>query len=106
MAHGSNEINVSAPLAASMFMLDNSKLIISQKTNRIAILIGLSSLVLGSITLGKRYLHKYRQKFMSISLANGCIANTCVAIILLTASFTNFTVSCSNCLASCLYLLR
>jgi len=41
MAHGSNEINVSAPLAASMFMLDNSRLTISQKTNRIAILIGL-----------------------------------------------------------------
>jgi hypothetical protein len=31
--------------------------------------IGLASLVMGVLTLGKRYLHKYRKKFMKTTLA-------------------------------------
>lgn len=31
--------------------------------------IGLASLVFGVLTLGKRYLHKYRKKFMKTTLA-------------------------------------
>ena len=31
--------------------------------------IGLASLILGVLTLGKRYLHKYRKKFMKTTLA-------------------------------------
>lgn len=33
-----------------------------------AIAIGLASLLLGFLTLGKRYLHKYRDRFMKTSL--------------------------------------
>ena len=69
-------------------------------------MIGLSSLLLGVVTIGTRYLHNYRKRFMSISLSNGCIANTIASIVLFTASYLNFTVSCTYVLASSLYLIR
>ena len=57
MAHGSNEINVSAPSAAMIFILNpNDKL--GDTEVYLGLAIGLFSLILGVLTLGKRYLHK------------------------------------------------
>jgi len=61
--------------------------------------------VLGTITLGKRYLVKYRAKFMKTSLANGFIANTCVSLCLFFASAFAYTVSCTYILSPSLLLL-
>ena len=106
MAHGSNEINVSAPLAAEMFMLNPNYETVQRKEEFIAIAIGLVSVLFGTLTLGVRYLNKYRNKFMKVTLANGFIANTCVSLALFLASSLNFTVSCTYILAPCLLLLR
>jgi phosphate/sulfate permease len=68
MAHGSNEVNVSAPSTAMLFLLnDNNE--IRDADMYAGMAIGLASLVLGVLTLGKRYLHKYRKKFMKTTLA-------------------------------------
>jgi len=106
MAHGSNEINVSAPLVAEMFMLNGNYTTIPKQQEYTAILIGLVSVILGTITLGVRYLDKYRSKFMKITLSNGFIANTIVSLVLFFASSLNYTVSCTYILAPCLLLLR
>jgi phosphate/sulfate permease len=68
MAHGSNEVNVSAPTAAMIFLLDDKEEIGNTEAYS-GMIIGLASLVLGVITLGKRFLHKYRKKFMKTTLA-------------------------------------
>lgn len=68
MAHGSNEVNVSAPSAAMIFLLNQNKTIGDAEAYA-GMAIGLASLVLGVLTLGKRYLHKYRKKFMKTTLA-------------------------------------
>ena len=67
-AHGSNECNVSAPSAAMIFLL-NANTSISDVEAYQGMAIGLVSLLLGVLTLGKRYLHKYRKKFMATTLA-------------------------------------
>jgi phosphate/sulfate permease len=106
MAHGSNEINVSAPLLAEIFLLDANTTVIESQQEYVSILIGLISVSFGSITLGKRYLYKFRHKFMKTTLTNGFIANTCVALVLFFASLLNFTVSCTYILMPCLLLLH
>ena len=68
MAHGSNEVNVSAPCAAMIFLLNQNKKIGDYEAYT-GMVIGLASLILGVLTLGKRYLHKYRKKFMKTTLA-------------------------------------
>jgi phosphate/sulfate permease len=68
MAHGSNEVNVSAPTAAMIFLLNPNEKIGDWEAYQ-GMAIGLASLVLGVLTLGKRYLHKYRKKFMKTTLA-------------------------------------
>ena len=68
LAHGSNEVNVSAPTAAMIFLLNQNQNIGNQEAYS-GMAIGLASLVLGVLTLGKRYLHKYRKKFMKTTLA-------------------------------------
>ena len=106
MAHGSNEINVAAPLAAQMFLLNPDSETISEKQEYISILIGLASVLFGSILLGQRLLYKYRKNFMKTTIANGFIANTCVSIMLFAASFLNFTVSSTYILMPCLLMLK
>jgi phosphate/sulfate permease len=106
MAHGSNEINVSAPLLAEIFLLDANTTVVEYQQEYVSILIGLISVSLGSITLGKRYLYKFRHKFMKTTLTNGYIANTCVALVLFFSSLLNFTVSCTYILMPCLLLLH
>jgi phosphate/sulfate permease len=106
MAHGSNEINVSAPLAANIFLLNGSSTEIEFKEEFISILVGLVSLIVGTVTIGQRYLHNYRQRFMTISVSNGTIANTCCAIVLLGSSWANYTVSCTYLLVPALALVR
>ena len=105
MAHGSNEINVSAPLTAEIFMLQGKYTQIVAEQEYIAIFIGLFSVIIGSVTLGVRYLDKFRTKFMRVTLSNGFIANTCVSLCLFFASFFGFTVSCTYILAPCLLML-
>ena len=68
MAHGSNEVNVSAPSTAMLFLLNDYDEIRNADMYA-GMAIGLASLVLGVLTLGKRYLHKYRKKFMKTTLA-------------------------------------
>jgi hypothetical protein len=68
MAHGSNEVNVSAPSAAMIFLLNPNDDLGDTETY-LGMAIGLCSLILGVLTLGKRYLHKYRKKFMKTTLA-------------------------------------
>lgn len=68
LAHGSNEVNVSAPTAAMLFMLDMNKFVITNKEALIGLFLGLVSLIIGFLTLGKRYMHKYRHKFMRTNL--------------------------------------
>jgi phosphate/sulfate permease len=43
---------------------------------------------------------------MAISLSNGCIVNTCAALVLFLASSFNFSVSCTYILAPCLLMIR
>ena len=105
MAHGSNEINVSAPLAAELFMLTPNVTEFASKQEYIAIMVGLVSVIFGSVTLGVRYLDKFRSKFMKITLSNGFISNTCVSVCLFSSSYLGFTVSCTYILAPCLLLL-
>ena len=106
MAHGSNEINVSAPLAANIFLLNGTSTKIAFHEEIISILVGLVSLIVGAVTIGQRYLHNYRQRFMTITVSNGTIANTCCAVVLLASSWANFTVSCTYLLVPALALLR
>ena len=68
MAHGSNEVNVSAPCAAMIFLLNKHDKITNYEAYT-GMIIGLASLILGVLTLGKRYLHKYRKKFMKTTMA-------------------------------------
>jgi phosphate/sulfate permease len=71
MAHGSNEVNVSAPCAAQLFLLnDNKQAIASMSDPEIfeGMLIGLVSLLFGFMTLGKLFLNKNRKHFMKTSL--------------------------------------
>jgi len=105
MAHGSNEINVSAPLLGEIFFLDAKTESVGDKMVYVAIGIGLISVSLGSMTLGKRYLYKFRSNYMKTTITNGFIANTCVAIVLFFSSMLNFTVSCTYILMPCLLLL-
>lgn len=62
-------------------------------------------MIAGSITLGVRYLDKFRSKFMKVTLSNGLIANTCSSLCLFFASYFGFTVSCTYILSPCLLLL-
>lgn len=59
MAHGSNEVNVSAPTAGMIFLLNGNKQVGDTEAYA-GLAIGLASLIMGVLTLGKRYLHKYR----------------------------------------------
>ena len=68
-------------------------------------MVGLVSVIFGSVTLGVRYLDKFRSKFMKITLSNGFISNTCVSVCLFFSSYLGFTVSCTYILAPCLLLL-
>ena len=106
MAHGSNEINVAAPLAAQMFLMNPDAEDISEGQEYMAIFIGLVSVLLGSVLLGQRLLYKYRKNFMKTTIANGFIANTCISIMLFAASFLNFTVSSTYILMPCLLMLK
>lgn len=105
MAHGSNEINVSAPLTAELFMLSPSKTTFDTREQELSIAIALFAVVMGAISLGVRYLDKFRSKFMRVSLSNGCIANTCASLCLFLSSFLGFTVSCTYILSPCLLML-
>jgi phosphate/sulfate permease len=70
MAHGSNEVNVSAPTTAMIFLIhDHDASELKNSDIYAGMAVGLASLVLGVLTLGKRYLHKYRKKFMKTTLA-------------------------------------
>lgn len=82
LAHGSNEVNVSAPSAALFFLLDKHTFYVTNTEAIEGIAIGLCSLIFGFVTLGKRFLNKHRKKFMNTSLINGFIANTSTSIIL------------------------
>ena len=62
-------------------------------------------MICGSVTLGVRYLDKFRSKFMKVSLSNGTIGNTCTALCLFFASFLGFTVSSTYILAPSFMLL-
>jgi len=95
MAHGSNEINVSAPLAAQLFMLNPNSTTIDFKTEYTAISIGLVSVLLGIVTIGVRYLDKHRDRFMKVSLSNGFITNTVVSCCLFFSSYLGYTISCT-----------
>jgi len=106
MAHGANEVNVSAPLLAEIFLLDGSTENVLAWQEYFSIFFGLVSVSLGSITLGRRYLYKFRHNFMKTTLTNGFIANTCVALTLFFSSMLNFTVSCTYILLPCLMLLH
>lgn len=66
---------------------------------------GLITVIFGSVTLGVRYLDKFRSKFMKVTLSNGTIANTIVSLCLFIASFFGFTVSCTYILAPSLLLV-
>lgn len=96
MAHGSNDINVSASITAEFFMLYPSEDYNNKVTQEFyAILIALFSILAGTVTLGGRYLNKYRDKFMNISSTNGFIANTITSILLFFSSYLGYTVSSS-----------
>ncbi|TNV73460.1 hypothetical protein FGO68_gene476 [Halteria grandinella] len=104
MAHGSNEVNVSAPSAAMIFLL-NDKQDIGDSEAYAGMAIGLASLILGVLTLGKRYLHKYRKKFMKTTLANGMIANTSASLILLGCSLLGYPCSCTYLIIPNIFML-
>ena len=106
MAHGSNEINVAAPLTAEIFLLDSGDQKIKKSQEFIAITVGILSVLIGGILLGQRLLYKHKKKFMNVTSSNGIIANTSVAIMLYTASLFNFTISGTYILMPTLLLLR
>ena len=58
MAHGSNEINVAAPLTAEIFLLDSNHNEIPKYQEYLSITVGLISVLLGNILLGQRLLYK------------------------------------------------
>jgi phosphate/sulfate permease len=68
--------------------------------------IGLASLVFGVLTLGKRYLHKYRKKFMRTTLANGMIINTSASIILLLCSLLGYPCSCTYLIVPNIFMMN
>ena len=72
----------------------------------ISILIGLVSVLFGTILLGQRLLYKFRKNFMQTTISNGFIANTSVSIILFVASSLNYTVSSTYILMPCLWMLK
>ena len=106
MAHGSNEINVAAPLAAQIFLLDANVQKVSNDKFYPAIFISLVSILFGTILLGQRLLYKYRKNFMQTTISNGFIANTSVSIMLFVASALNYTVSSTYILMPCLWMLQ
>mmetsp|Transcript_25314 Transcript_25314/g.24698 ORF Transcript_25314/g.24698 Transcript_25314/m.24698 type:complete len:131 (-) Transcript_25314:61-453(-) len=106
LAHGSNEVNVSAPCAAMLFLLNSNKSEITNKEAFIGMTIGLVTQLFGFITLGKLYLRKKRSSFMKISYVNGFIVNTTSSLILLICSFYGFPLSCGQLVVSQLYVLK
>ena len=52
MAHGSNEINVAAPLTAELFLLDGNDTSVQVGQEFEAIAIGIVSVLVGSFPLG------------------------------------------------------
>ena len=58
MAHGSNEINVAAPLSAEIFLLDWQDEQIQREHEFISIAVGIVSVMVGSFLLGQRLLYK------------------------------------------------
>ena len=52
MAHGSNEINVAAPLTAETFLLNAGDLKVKKSQEYIAIMVGIFSVMPGSFLLG------------------------------------------------------
>ena len=106
MAHGSNEINVAAPLTAEIFLLDSNHSTIPSYQIYLSISVGLVSVLLGNILLGQRLLYKQRAKFMKTTISNGFIANTCVSIMLFLASSLNQTISSTYILLPCLLILK
>lgn len=106
MAHGSNEINVAAPLTAEIFLLDGEDEKIRKSQEFQAIGIGIASVLIGSFLLGQRLLYKQKKKFMNVTASNGIIANTCASIMLYSASMMNFTISGTYILMPILLLLR
>ena len=72
----------------------------------ISILIGLVSVLFGTILLGQRLLYKFRKNFMQTTISNGFIANTSVSIILFVASSLNYTVSSTYILMPCFWMLK
>lgn len=89
MAHGSNEINVAAPLLAEIFLLDSGDTEISTYQEFVSIAVGVVSVMIGALLLGQRLLYKQKKKFINVTGSNGVIANTCVAILLYSASMMN-----------------
>ena len=69
-------------------------------------MIGLVSVLLGTVLLGQRLLYKYRKNFMQTSITNGFIANTSVSIMMFFASSLNYTVSSTYILMPCLFMLQ
>ena len=106
MAHGSNEINVAAPLTAEIFLLDANSTTIKNSQEFIAIGVGIASVMIGSFLLGQRLLYKQKKRFMNVTSSNGIIANTSVAIMLYASSMANFTISGTYILVPTLLLLR
>ena len=106
MAHGSNEINVAAPLSAEIFLLDSADDTVQIRQEFIAIGIGIVSVMLGSFLLGQRMLYKQKKKFMGVTGSNGIIANTSVAIMLYAASMLNCTISGTYILMPTLLILN
>lgn len=105
MAHGSNEINVSAPLAAELFLMNSEDTKIGSQII-IAIVVGIISITIGALTLGVRYLSKFRLSFMKVSLTNGFIVNSVCSILLFGASAGGYTISCTYILVPSMLLLR
>mmetsp|Transcript_45185 Transcript_45185/g.59929 ORF Transcript_45185/g.59929 Transcript_45185/m.59929 type:complete len:185 (+) Transcript_45185:1506-2060(+) len=106
MAHGSNEINVAAPLTAEIFLLDSGDLKVKKSQEFIAIAVGIVSVMIGSFLLGQRLIYKHKTKFLGATSMNGIIANTSCAIMLYLASLANFTISGTYILMPTLVLLR
>mmetsp|Transcript_42645 Transcript_42645/g.31202 ORF Transcript_42645/g.31202 Transcript_42645/m.31202 type:complete len:100 (+) Transcript_42645:855-1154(+) len=61
LAHGANEVNVSAPCAAMLFLLNSNKSEITTEEAYFGMAIGLSCQLMGLMTLGKLYLKKKRK---------------------------------------------
>jgi phosphate/sulfate permease len=89
MAHGANEINVPAPLTAEIFLLDADDSSIRTYQQFIAIIIGLASVLTGTLLLGSRLLYKQKTRFMKTKISNGVIANTVTSLILFMSTVMN-----------------